>query len=185
MRAEKSKTKTSAVRPSYRQGKKKIYVEPLKNTFAVQGKADRLAAVSEALRPFGALTTIEPRRLLILTISDEANRDEALRVLQRLVDAGDVEFFTPVLRDEESQLHQILTDEISVRFKKPLPSKALKAVEKKYGVKIARRNEFVPNQFVVKAAQPTGLRTLEVASQLDSADEVEFATPNFISEHKR
>jgi len=33
--------------------------------------------------------------------------------------------------------------------------------------------------------QPKGLHTLEVASQLDAAKEVEFATPNFISEHQR
>jgi hypothetical protein len=108
-----------------------------------------------------------------------------VKQLQKWVDDGTVEFVTPVLRDEESQLQQILSDEITVRFKSALTSKQLKGVEEKYGVVVARQNEFVPRQFVVKVAQPTGLRTLDVASQLDAADNVEFATPNFISQFRR
>ena len=58
-------------------------------------------------------------------------------------------------------------------------------LHREYGVTVARQNEFVPNQFILKAEQPSGLNALEIASKLDQADGVEFATPNFISEYRR
>ena len=95
------------------------------------------------------------------------------------------ELVTPVLRDRESDLRQILTDEVTVRFKSIQSAEKLKEVERKYGVSVARQNEFVPSQFVLKVDQPSGLRTLDVASALDEADDVQFASPNFVSEHGR
>jgi len=175
----------AARRAFYRQGKRKVYMEPLDNTIAVRYRESAEADVYEVLRSLGQVRLIESQRLLIVEFPDAAHRAAALKQLRPWLDEGVVEFVTPVLRDADSHLCQILTDEIAVRFKSALPAKRLKAVEQKYGVTIARQNEFVPNQFIVKVTQPEGLHTLEVASQLDAADEVEFATPNFISEHRR
>jgi len=169
----------------YRQGARKIYVEPLQNVLALRYREDAEREVGRALRSLGQVEMMGPQRLAIVEFSDEAQREAASKQLQRWLEAGLVEFVTPVLRDAESDLRQILTDEIAVRFKSALPAERLRAVEHKYGVTVARQNEFVPNQFIVKVAQPAGLHTLEVASQLDAANEVEFATPNFISEHRR
>ena len=169
----------------YMRGAKKIYVETLDNTIAVRFREGVKTDIDHALRALGQVRIDRSQRLAIVEFIDAAQRDRAEKRLQKWLDDGIAEFVTPVLRDADSQLYQILTDEITVRFESVLPLKRLKAMEQKYGVTVARQNEFVPNQFIVKVAQPEGLRTLEVASQLDAADEVEFAAPNFISEHRR
>ena len=180
-----TRTNTSAGRAFYKHGNKKIYVEPLDNIIAVRYREGTKTDVCRALRSLGQVQAKESQRLAIVQFSDASQREEALQLLQQWLDDGVVEFVTPVLRDPESGLYQILTDEIAVRFKSVLPSKHLRAVEQKYGVTVARQNEFVPTQCIMKVTQPKGLHTLEVASQLDAAKEVEFATPNFISEHRR
>lgn len=177
--------RTSARRVSYKQGAREVYVKPLNNTVAVRYREGAESLVYEALRSQGRVRAIEAQRLLITEFPNAARYTEAAKQLQLWEDEGVVEFVTPVLRDEESQLQQILTDEITVRFKAVLNTKQLQEVEEKYGVTIVRQNEFVPRQFVVKVPQTRGLRTLDVASQLDAADAVEFATPNFISEYRR
>lgn len=134
---------------------------------------------------FGRVREIANQRLFVVELANDAQRDELLESLRQLLDEGAVECFTPVLRDPASDLRRILTDEISLRFKQIPSARDLKTVEKKYGVTIARQNEFAPRQFIVKVKEPEGLRTLEVANQLDAADEVEFAAPNFISEYRR
>ena len=75
--------------------------------------------------------------------------------------------------------------EVTVRFKRALPKKEREQVEEKFGFTIARQNEFVPNQFVVKVPISRGVDVLKVANDLDADDDVEFATPNFVSEHRR
>ena len=175
----------SSHRAFYRQGEKKIYVEPLADTIAVRYRQGVKAELAQMLHGLGRVRDIQEQRLLIVEFTDAAQSATALKQLQPWVDNGALEFVAPVLQDSESRLQQILTDEITVRFKSGLPAKRLKGVEQKYGVKIARRNEFVPNQFILKVAQPEGLHALEVASRLDVAAEVEFASPNFISTHQR
>lgn len=177
--------KTPASRVFYRHGKRKVYMEPLDDTVAVRCHEDAEEPVCAALRSLGRVQKVESHRLLIVELRDPAQRAVAFNQLQQWAEEGAIEFVTPVLRDSESQLRQILTDEITVRFKSVLPPERLKKVEEKYGVTVVRQNEFVPTQFIVKVRQPTGLRTLEVASQLDAADEVEFAAPNFVSEFRR
>ncbi len=180
-----ARAKEPTHRAFYMRGAKKVYAELLDNTLAVRYREDVKTDIYQALRTMGRVRIDQARRLAIVEFSGTAQRDQAENRLRKWLDDGIVEFVTPVLRDADSQLLQILTDEITVRFESVLPLKRLKAMEQKYGVTVARQNEFVPNQFIVKVTQPEGLRTLEVASQLDAADEVEFATPNFISEHRR
>ena len=180
-----ARAKASARRLSYRQGAKTISVESLAHVWAVRYEAAHRAAVEQALNSFGSVQELPPQRLCVIELASAARRDELLAQLEQLRAAGQIEFFQPVLRDPVSKLHQILTDEISVRFKKAPSAKQLKAVERKYGVRVAHQNEFVPRQFIVQAAPAREMNTLEVASQLDAADEVEFAAPNFISEYKR
>lgn len=187
MKAAKSPGSATASgrRASYRQGKRKVFVEPLADTFAVRCPAGTERTVSATLRSLGRVRAIESGRWLIVELPEAAQRAGALERLQQWVHEGRIEFVTPVLREAASQLQQILTDEITVRFKSPLSSERLRTLEAEYDVTVARRNEFVPNQLIVKVARPNGLRTLEVASQLDAADDVEFAAPNFISEFRR
>jgi hypothetical protein len=166
------------------QGQKKTAVEELPDTIAVRCRdAACEAQVRKALRGIGTVRAVASQRLLIVTLADPANRRRALEKLGELQDTGTVEFATPVLCDPSSRQHQILTDEITVRFKKPIPS--AERLKKQYGVTVARLNEFVPNQCILKVTDSRGLKTLEVANRLDASRNVEFAAPNFISEFKR
>lgn len=180
-----ARAKASARRLTQRQRAKTSDVEAPAQVWAVRYQAAHRAAVERALIACGRVRELAPQRLFVVELASAAQSDKLLARLEQLRAAGQIEFFQPVLRDAVSQLQQIVTDEISVRFKKVPSAKQLKAVERKYGVRVARRNEFVPNQFIVQTAPARELNTLEVASQLDAAEEIEFAAPNFISEYKR
>ncbi|MFL5732856.1 MAG: hypothetical protein ACJ78Q_06610 [Chloroflexia bacterium] len=183
--ARKTAVPPTGQRASYKQGAKKGYGEPLENSIAVRYCDGAEPTVREALGPDAKVQATEPQRLLVADFPDAASRDAALDRLLQLVDKGLVEFATPVLLDPSSQLRQIPTDEITVRFKSPLPEDQLKSFEQKYGVSVVRQNEFVPNQYIMKVARPVGLHTLDVANELNPEEDVEFATPNFISEYRR
>lgn len=172
----------------YRQGKTKVYLKPVDNTLAVRYNKNARAQVRKTLRSLGEVievSEIESQQLFIVHLSEGSKEESISQHLQSLIDKGAIESVAPVLRDEESQLLQVLTDEITVRFKPDLAAKERKQLEKKYGLTIARKNEFVPNQFVVKVPRSKGFDTLHVANELDAADEVEFAAPNFVSEYRR
>ena len=177
------KSKSSG-RRSYRQGKSKVYLQPVDDVLAVR-YANSKEEVREALSSLGKVREVEPQKLFVVQLSKATQKEQALKQIQPLIDRGLIESVVPVLRDEESQLLQVLTDEVTVRFKHALPKKAREQVEKKFGFTIARQNEFVPNQYVVKVPTSTGSDALNVANELDADDEVEFAAPNFVSEHTR
>lgn len=179
------RAKKSAGRQFYRQGKTKVYLKPVDNTLAVRYNKSAKTPVGKTLRSLGQVNEIKSQQLFIVHLAEGMNEESARQHLKSLLDRGAIEALAPVLRDEESQLLQVLTDEITVRFKPTLAAKARKQMAKKYGLTIARKNEFVPNQFIVKVPRSMGLETLTVANELDAADEVEFAAPNFVSEYRR
>ncbi len=178
------KSKAPSGRRSYRQGKSKVYLQPVDDVLAVRYAISK-EEVRAALSLLGKVREVEAQKLFIVQLPEASEKESALRQLQPLVDNGLIESVVPVLRDEESQLLQVLTDEVTVRFKRALPKKERAQVEKKFGFTIARQNEFVPNQYVVKVPTSAGVDALKVANELDAADEVEFAAPNFVSEHRR
>jgi hypothetical protein len=166
------------------EGKKQTHVEELPDALAVRYTSPEGAAhVCALVGRLGKLRVLPAHRLIILELPDACSRLEAMRRLEQCQDEGHLEFVTPLLRDPDSHLHQILTDEITVRLTAAHNPPA--HLEKKYGVTIARQNEFVPNQFIVKVPEARGLKTLEVAKKLEAAEDVEFAAPNFISEFER
>ena len=173
-------------RASYRSAARRVFVEPLANTIAVRYREGARDEIDKMLRPLGRVRSLDNQRLLIVESPGAQMRSAAMKRVLASVSQGNLEFATPVLRDPDSRLHQILTDEITVRFKKPaVPKSQLRSLEQKFGVKVARRNEFVLNQFTVKLDRPKGLDTLRMASKWDAEDEIEFASPNFLSEHIR
>jgi hypothetical protein len=152
--------------------------------FAIRCRPANEPAVIEALAPFGRIERLKQHHLLLLK-APASKLIAARRKLKQLHRDGLCEFFTSVLEDRDTQLHRILTDEITVRFKPEVSVRRRESLQRKLGIRSLRRNEFVPNQCVVQVHKPTLLQTLKVAKTLDSADEVEFATPNFISQHRR
>lgn len=177
-------SKTPGGRRSYRHGKSKVYLQTVEDVLAVR-YANSKKEVRKALSTLGKVREIEPQKLFVVQLPEAAQKERALEKIQPLIERGLVESVVPVLRDEESQLLQVLTDEVTVRFKRALPKKAREQVEKKFGFTIARQNEFVPNQYVVKVPRSAGADALKIANELDADDEVEFAAPNFVSEHRR
>jgi hypothetical protein len=179
--------KRSAVarRIGYRQGAKTVYIEPRDDAWSVRYNQADKASVQRVLKAYGQTSDLANQQTMVVELSNPAQSEELQNKLQQLSEEGAVAAVAPVLRDPDSQMNQIVTDEISVRFTQVPSAQQLKNVEREYGVTVARQNEFVPNQFILKTEQPNGLDTLEIASKLDKADGVEFATPNFISEYRR
>ena len=178
------KSKPQTGRRSYRHGKNKVYLQPVEDVVAVRYASSR-DKLRDALSAFGKVKEVEPQQLLMVQLRSASDKAKVLSQVQSFIDSGTAEAVVPVWRDEESQLLQVLTDEVTVRFKRALPKKEREQVEKKFGFTIARQNEFVPNQFVVKVPISRGGDALKVANELDADDEVEFAAPNFVTEHRR
>jgi len=153
--------------------------------FAVRYRPTAESAVAGALRQLGSVRHLEPHHLLLVELPDTEREAAAVRKLRAWHRDGQVDFFTPVLRDRQTRLLRILTDEITVRFKPNVPARRRASIQRKLGVNALRQNEFVPSQCVVKVSQPTGLNTLKVARALDQSPDVQFATPNYISEFRR
>lgn len=178
------KSKPQTGRRSYRHGKNKVYLQPAGDVIAVRYASSK-EELRKALNSFGTVKEVEPQQLLMLQLRSSSDKEKVLEEVQPFINSGAAEAIVPVWQDEESQLLQVLTDEVTVRFKRVLPKKAREQVEKKFGFTIARQNEFVPNQFVVKVPISTGVDVLKIADELDADDEVEFAAPNFVTEHRR
>jgi hypothetical protein len=179
------KSKPQSGRRSYRHGKNKVYLQPVNDVVAVRYAEPKKEELRAALNLFGKVKEVEAQQLFLVQLSSSGDKDKVTKQVHSFIASGVAEAIVPVWRDEESQLLQVLTDEVTVRFKRALPKKERAQVEKKFGFTIERQNEFVPNQFVVKVPSSRGVDVLKVANELDADDEVEFAAPNFVSEHRR
>jgi len=160
--------------------------QPLAGQLAVRVAPKATRRVQAALSTFGRVEPHDPAGLLILHKAPKVAGAALNSVLDSLIDKGLVQYVTPVLRDPESGVRLIPTDEITVRFRPQAPVRGmLTEMRRNEGVSVARRNEFVPSQYVLRVPSPAGKRTVEIARRLDARDEVEFAAPNYISDVKR
>lgn len=134
----------------------------------------------------GALEELRPRRLLILHRSDRVSQREVDALLNWLQERGAIDFATAVLRDIESGTRQVLTDEIVVRLKPGAsPRHTLATLKAEHGVSVFKRNAYEPTQYIVKVSDPSGTNTLDVAESLRRCAQVEFASPNLLTELRR
>jgi S-adenosylmethionine:tRNA-ribosyltransferase-isomerase (queuine synthetase) len=153
---------------------------------AVRYRAGQAGKVHERLAAFGDIEDQPLSRILILHRSPSVTRREVETALEKLEQEKLVEFATPVMRDSQSGTRQVLTDEIVVRLKSGAALQStLAALKDTHGLKIGRRNEFEPAQYIVKVKQASGTHTLDVARSLDERADVEFASPNFLTDIKR
>jgi hypothetical protein len=155
------------------------------NEVAARYRDGQEKKVCKALAPFGKVQTYPRQRMVVLKCiagQPSAKVDSALHDLQA---AGLLEFVTPVLLDRESNTRQVLTDEIVLRLKPGRTERTLEALKNEHGLEIGSRNEFEPSQYIVKVPKASGTATLDVARSLDRSDDVEFASPNFITQVKR
>jgi len=171
---------------SLRQRNGRTTVETVPERVAVKWAPRLGRRLRELLRESGPVRTIGSLGILLLELDEASRRPAAWKRLKKLQKEGVVAWASPLLRDLESELREILTDEVTVRLRPGADAdRRLQDLLRRTGLVLARRNEFVPNQFVLRIDHPFGLEVLEVARSLDTRAEVEFATPNFVSEVSR
>ncbi|SRR6266540_169020 len=155
------------------------------NEIAVRYRAGQEQQVREALSRFGSVRAYPVKRMIVLHRAPGSASAAVKSALENLQGTGDVEFVTPVLLDPDSNARQVLTDEIVVRLKPGRTTRTLDALQAEHGIEIGSRNEFEPSQYIVKVPKPSGTQTLDVARSIDQSDDVEFASPNYLTEVKR
>jgi hypothetical protein len=155
------------------------------NEIAVKCRAGAERKVIDALARFGKVEKYPLQRMFVLHRPSGAADARLQSVLDELQHAGRIEFVTPVLLDSESNTRQVLTDEIVLRLKPGRTKRTLTALTAEHGVAIGQRNAFEPSQYIVKVPNPSGMQTLDIARSLDRSDDVEFASPNFLTLVKR
>ena len=161
-------------------------LKPIPTQVAVRYRKGQERQATTALSEFGTLEDQRPQCILILHRSSGISRREVDHVLDDLRDRGVIDFATAVLRDADSGARQVLTDEIVVRLKPNAPQrKTLASLKAEHGVEIGKQNAYEPTQYIVKVVDPSGTNTLDVARLLDRCDDVEFASPNFLTDFKR
>jgi hypothetical protein len=141
--------------------------------------------VRETLGTLGTLEVQPSWRLVILHRTPGIPGTKVRAALANLQVAKAIEFATPVLRDPASDTRQVITDEIVLRLKPGHARRTLAAVKAEHGLTIGKPNEFEPTQYIVKVPRASGTHTLDVARSLDKRDDVEFASPNFLTTIKR
>lgn len=144
-----------------------------------------------ALRRAGRVREALPRaygRTMLVHEAGVARRSfAALRTMLNGAAQRGVMRTLPVFIERTSGLRLVTTREIAVRFR-------AKASERKYSkllagldLAIQRPNEFNPHQYIVGPAKDIDETIiLDLANRLSEADDVvEFAAPNFLSEHRK
>jgi len=93
----------------------------------------------------------------------------------------------PVYIEQDSGLRMISTREIAVRFKSKVTDDQQAKLLASLSLTERRPNEFNPRQYVVVPAENVDeWAALELANKLSEQDSlVEYAAPNFISEHRK
>jgi S-adenosylmethionine:tRNA-ribosyltransferase-isomerase (queuine synthetase) len=156
------------------------------NQVAVRYRAGQAEKVRERLATLGRMEDHPLSRILILHRAPSVTRRAVNTALKVLQDEKLVDFATPVLRDSASGMRKVLTDEIVLRLKSSRgQQRTLATLKGEHGLKIGRRNEFEPAQYIVRVSQASGTHTLDVARALDQRADVEFASPNFLTGIKR
>lgn len=93
----------------------------------------------------------------------------------------------PVYVDDDSGMRVVATEEITVRFKRGVGAVRIRKVLQRLDLTILRPGEFAPRQYIVSPETlRSGARAIDLANALLEADDVvEYAAPNFLTEHQK
>jgi|GEM_PF-6432651 len=181
---DKDRRKSGAL--SYRSGGKDRFVVPEARGFVAGFSAGAsLADLKKAIGKRGRVEFSAAHEVAVVTCPPGGDPAEIQRSLKQLTREGTLKFWAPLLRDQETGSLQIPNDEITVRFNPKVKPAAVQKLAAAHGMTIARQNEFVKHQFVLKMEKPQGAAMLDAASDLDRETAVEFAAPNFLSEFRK
>jgi hypothetical protein len=175
-----------SVRVTVRGADRRTVLEVLPARIAARWSPRHRGRLQEALRDFfgprGALDALEKEQLFLVQLTGPVG-PPVWDHLAELQDQGFLEWASPALRDVESGLRVIATDEIVVRLRDDAGTPAkLRRLVAPLGLQVVQRNEFVASQFMVKVTRLLGLEVLEKAESLAALPEVKFAAPNFLTE---
>jgi subtilisin family serine protease len=149
------------------------------------------ASVSAPTATGPGLYQIAPRRFdRTLLLHDPGAARTAFSTVRSALSARlatNVRRTLPVYIEAESKLRVIVTREITVRFKPGTTERQRAKVLKSLNLIISDPNEFNPRQYIViPAADVDESDTIRLANILsESKDVVEYAAPNFVSEHRK
>lgn len=178
------RTGPTAIR--YRQAGRRVRAEVLAQRAAVRWRPECAAAVEAGLRAGARVRRLPGRDLALVEAAGGSAAAALWRRLEEWNARGCLRFATPLLRDSDSGLDQILTDEITVRFRPEAATAAgLERLGREFGLRPVRPNEFVERQWLLRLERAFGLATLEAAEAVDSLPEVEFAAANLLTEAER
>jgi len=92
-----------------------------------------------------------------------------------------------IFREQDSQLLRVVYKEIAVRFSDETGRDTQKKILEKYGLAIRRKSNFDSRQVVVydPAGDIHAHRVVEISNDLVQLDEIDAASPNFVSEFPR
>jgi hypothetical protein len=125
------------------------------------------------------------RLMMIVPLPNgKAKLASAWEQLRELVRKGIAQFATPRLRDSEGY-GRYVTDEVTVRFKKPPKKPELAAFTKQYNLSVIRQSIGSKETYLMKTSEPDWEQVLKHTSTMDADVRVEFASPNFLSEMRR
>jgi subtilisin family serine protease len=174
----------------YYVGNKKIKLNKIPDSFALKYKENvSSTSIDRKLLDLPDLAESEERRnmpsnrLVIVTLPQTRRLADIGTTLKDLEEDQDVEYVVPVYQEPQSGLRLVATDEITVRFKSGISKEAIDKINKKNGVEIAKKDEFAPNQYLLRVKDTKD--TIAIANKYHKSDLTEFAEPNFFSEVKK
>jgi subtilisin family serine protease len=92
-----------------------------------------------------------------------------------------------VFREKRSGLLRVVHKEIVLRFRRDVPEKTQEQILAKHRLMVRAKNRFVSRQLIVidEDRNRVGPELVDIANSCMELDEIEFATPNFVSEFIR
>ncbi len=166
---------------SYGRGAQEREAEIVPGRFALGPLENQQEQCRKELHGFPGIRIESGPDVLLLKINEDLRMQLYKWILPHL--GKSVRYWSPILRDRETGLEQILTDEILVHFQRELTrDQAAEILGKFPGVRLDRAVRFSPEEFIASVSPAMGLAALRFAETLETSPEVEFVSPNFISE---
>ena len=105
---------------------------------------------------------------------------------ESLTKQEDVQFVSPVYKDEETGSLLVITDQINVGFKPGVNKEAVDRILSEYDLSVLEESKFSPAHYILKLniAQNSD-KTIEISNNLANNQDVQYADPITLTEIKK
>jgi hypothetical protein len=160
-----------------------IKQEPSSNTFFLRLEAGKRNEVAQLLAPLGALEDLPIDGGIRLRMGgNPSDPRKAWQDVQALL--GERATAQPVLLDESGH-EQYPTGDISVRFFDAASDLQLNQFAESYGLRLLKRNEFVPEQAVFTPLEAGGRFLPDLVREIASDGAVQAVWANTLARYQR